>query len=257
MHFFHDDLAKKIGVDEAIFLQNLYYLCKQNLLKEKIEENSKISITMSRTKILEYQGYFSYAAVRRISQRLIELNLLETTQDKTSLSYSLTLNGWITMLFLDKESELKKIATASAKFSNTHLSNFINHLLILANDVSNLTEVLLKSTEVVSKSADIIYIENRNLIEQNRKIEKMDSENLKNFLDEIHTIILENCILKKRIEKSFENIKNYQTQIIIPAIEKYGSLNVLKALKNTSEQFLPHSSPVGNFYSNLSELNIL
>ncbi|MDX8337338.1 hypothetical protein [Candidatus Cetobacterium colombiensis] len=257
MHFFHDNLAVKIGLHEAIFLQNLYYLCKQNLLKERIEENSKISVTMSRTKILEYQEYFCQTKIRRMTKKLIDLNLMEVTKFKTNiLSYSLTLKGWVTMFFLEKESELKKIETTSAQFSNTHLSDFTNHLLILTKGVSNLTDVLFKMTELVFKRTDI-YIEDRNLIEINRKIEKMDSENLQNFLDEIDTIILENSILKKRIEKTFENIKNYQTQIIIPAIEKYGSLNVLKALKKTSEQFLPHNSPVGNFYWNLGELDII
>ncbi|WP_432205642.1 hypothetical protein ACQ9ZF_12515 (plasmid) [Cetobacterium somerae] len=259
MHFFHENLAAEIGLHEAIFLQNIYYLCKQSLLKEKIKENSKISITMSRGKILEYQKYFCYTRIRRTTQKLVKLNLMEITQDNlntNSLSYALTLKGWITMFFLEKKSELKKIATVSAQFSNTHLSDFTNHLLIWTKDVSNLTDVLFKMTGVVFKRTDI-YIENRNLIEINRKIEKMADENSENFLDEIDSIILENSILKKRIEKSFENTKNYKNKIIVPAIEKYGISKVVKALKNTSEQFLPHSSPVGNFYSNLSELNIL
>ncbi|MDX8337456.1 hypothetical protein [Candidatus Cetobacterium colombiensis] len=259
IHFFHKNLAIEIGVDEAIFLQNIYYLCKSNLLNEKLDTNSKISATLSRKKILEYQSYFSYTAVRRITQKLINLNLMEVTQDSVStnsLSYVLTLKGWITMLFLEKNSELKKIEMASAKFSNTHLSYFINQLLISAKDVSNLADVLLKSTEVVSKSADI-YINNINLIERNIKIEKIADENSENILDEIDSIILKNSILKKRIEKSFENTKNYKNKIIVPAIEKYGISKVIKALRNTSEQFLPHSSPVGNFYLNLNKLIIV
>lgn len=263
MHFFHEKLATKIGINEAIFLQNIYYLCKNNLLKEKIDKNHNISITMSRTNILEYQEYFSYTTIRSITKKLIALNLIKVDQIhksvSNSLSYSLTPKGWSVMFFLEKLGERKKIETASAKFNNTHLAIFTKDLLKRSEDVLNLTDLLSNSGEDLSKLADII-IEYRNLIERDRNIEKMSAENIENFqqyFSEIEESISQNLILKKRIEKTFEDVKNYMSEIIIPAIEKYGILKVVEAIKKTVSEFLPSYSPVFDFYANIYRLNIL
>lgn len=263
MHFFHEKLAAKIGINESIFLQNIYYLCKNNLLKEKIDKNLNISITMSRSNILEYQEYFSYATIRSITKKLINLNLIEVDQIhksvSNSLSYSLTPKGWSIMFFLEKPGERKKIETASAKFNNTHLSIFIKELLKTAKDVLNLTDLLSNSGEDLLKLADII-IEYRNLIERDRNIEKMESENIEKFqqyFSEIEESISQNLVLKKRIEKTFEDVKNYMSEIIIPAIKKYGILKVVEAIKKTVSEFLPSYSPVFDFYANIYRLNVV
>ncbi|MGL5575972.1 hypothetical protein, partial [Cetobacterium sp.] len=105
-----------------------------------------------------------------------------------------------------------------------------------------------------------IIIEYRNLIERDRNIEKMSAENIENFqqyFSEIEESISQNLILKKRIEKTFEDVKNYMSEIIIPAIEKYGILKVVEAIKKTISEFLPSYSPVFDFYANIYRLNII
>lgn len=51
MHYFHEDLAKEIGINEAIFLQNVYYLSKKKLVKETINNTLDVWIIMSGTTI--------------------------------------------------------------------------------------------------------------------------------------------------------------------------------------------------------------
>ncbi|MGL5595557.1 hypothetical protein [Cetobacterium sp.] len=163
------------------------------------------------------------------------------------------------MFFLEKLGERKKIETASAKFNNIHLSIFTKDLLKRSEDVLNLTDLLSNSGEDLSKLANII-IEYRNLIERDRNIEKMSAENIENFqqyFSEIEESISQNLVLKKRIEKTFEDVKNYMSAIIVPAIEKYGILKVVEAIKKTISEFLPSYSPVSDFYANIYRLNIV
>lgn len=260
MHFFHEKLAAKIGINEAIFLQNIYYLCKTNLLKEKIDINLNISITMSRSNILEYQEYFSYATIRNITKKLIDLNLIEIDQIyksvTNSLSYSLTLKGWAIIFSLEKKEERKKIEIASANFESTPLLKFTEQLLKTTKDVSDITDLLSNSWGDLLKLTDII-IEYRNLIEYNRNIEKIDfkdSENFQKYFYEIEDIISKNLVIKKRIEKTFEDIKSYMNKIIVPAMEKFGVVKVVEAIKKTVLEFLPSCSPVFSFYANIDKL---
>lgn len=163
------------------------------------------------------------------------------------------------MFFLEKPGERRKIETVSAKFNNTHLSIFTKELLKIAKDVLDLIDLLSNSGEDLLKLADII-IEYRNLIERDRNIEKMSAENIENFqqyFSEIEESISQNLILKKRIEKTFEDVKNYMSEIIIPAIEKFGILKVVEAVKKTVSEFLPSYSPVFDFYANIYRLNIV
>ncbi|MGL4652675.1 hypothetical protein, partial [Cetobacterium sp.] len=74
--------------------------------------------------------------------------------------------------------------------------------------------------------------------------------------NQVEEIISENSIFKKRVEKSFLTSKNFHDKVVLPTIEKYGYLKVLKALKKSVEEFLPDNSPVANFYTNLTELNV-
>ena len=69
--------------------------------------------------------------------------------------------------------------------------------------------------------------------------------------------ISQNLILKRRIEKTFKDIKNYMSAIIIPAIEKFGILKVVEAVKKTVSEFLPICSPVFDFYANIHRLNTI
>lgn len=244
MHFFHEKLATQIGINESIFLQNIYYLCKNNLLKEKIDINLNISVTMSRANILECQEYFSYATIRNITKKLLQLNLIEIDQIHKSVTNSLTTKGWLIMFFLEKNSERKKIESASAKFEYIPLLKF--------------TEQLLKETKGVLNLTDII-IEYRNLIESNRNIENMAPINLEDsqiYLSEIEDILSKNLVLKNRIEKTFKSIQNYMDKIILPAITKFGGLKVIQAIKKTISEFLPSSSPVFNFYENVEKINL-
>lgn len=262
MHFFHEKLAIEIGISDAIFLQNIYYLCKNNLLKEKIDKNLNISITMSRTNILEYQKYFSTSTIRNITKRLIKSNLIEVDQIhksvSNSLSYSITPKGWAIMFFLEKSGERRKIESAISNFDREDLLKFVEQLLKISRNVSDISDLLSNSGEELPKLADII-IEYRNLIEDNKKIEKKESKNsedLKKHFYEIENMISQNLVLKKRIEKTFENVKTYVSKIIAPAIEKFGILKVIEVVKETVSDFLPSYSPVFNFYANLERLII-
>ena len=88
----------------------------------------------------------------------------------------------------------------------------------------------------------------------------MESENTENFqqyFSEIEESISQNLVLKKRIEKTFEDVKNYMSAIIIPAIKKFGILKVVEAIKKTVSEFLPSYSPVSNFYANIYILNVV
>ena len=262
MHFFHEKLATQIGINESIFLQNIYYLCKNNLLKEKIDINLNISVTMSRANILEYQEYFSYATIRNITKKLLQLNLIEIDQIHksvtNSLSYSLTTKGWLIMFFLEKNSERKKIESASAKFEYIPLLKFTEQLLKETKGVLNLTDLLSNSKGDLFKLADII-IEYRNLIESNRNIENTAPINLEDsqiYLSEIEEILSKNLVLKNRIEKTFKSIQNYMDKIILPAITKFGGLKVIQAIKKTISEFFPSSSPVFNFYENVEKISL-
>ena len=258
MNFFHEKLATQIGINESIFLQNIYYLCKNNLLKEKIDINLNISVTMSRANILEYQEYFSYATIRNITKKLLLLNLIEIDQIHKSVTNSLTTKGWLIMFFLEKNSERKKIESASAKFEYIPLLKFTEQLLKETKGVLNLTDLLSNSKGDLFKLADII-IEYRNLIESNRNIENTAPINLEDsqiYLSEIEEILSKNLVLKNRIEKTFKSIQNYMDKIILPAITKFGGLKVIQAIKKTISEFLPSSSPVFNFYENVEKISL-
>ena len=106
MHYFHEDLAKEIGINEAIFLQNVYYLSKKKLVKETINNTLDVWIIMSGTTIKKYQGYFTASQIKTFTKNLIESDLLKKEQrclhGNNSLSYTLTDRGWIVMLYLEK-----------------------------------------------------------------------------------------------------------------------------------------------------------
>lgn len=165
----------------------------------------------------------------------------------------------VNYVFFRKTRREKKIEIASSKLNNTHLSIFTKELLKTTKEVLDLTDLLSNSGEDLSKLTDII-IEYRNLIERDRNIEKMESQNIKNYqqyFSEIEESISQNSVLKKRIEKTFEDVKNYMSTIIVPAIEKFGILKVVEAIKKTVSEFLPSYSPVFYFYANIDELNCI
>lgn len=258
MHYFHEDLAREVGINEAIFLQNVYYLSKKKLIKETINNTLDVWVIMSGTTIKKYQGYFTASQIKTFTKNLIESDLLKKEQrclhGNNSLSYTLTDRAWIIMLYLEKKCERKKFQNSLVEFNQCFWSNIFELWLKEVDYLSNSMDPWLILTKHKQELANII-IEYRTLIEQNRKIEKMPYENLENSIEEIETIISKNLVLKKRIEKTFKEVENYLNEIIIPAIEKYGGLKVVKAFEKMSEEFLPASSPVSNFYVNISELN--
>lgn len=272
MHFFNANLASTFGIEESIFLQNLYFLLKSRLLAEKVDNNLIVSITMSRTRIREFQEYFSDAVIRRITKNLLDLNIIETAQKNkrvsNSLTYSFTLKGWILMMALEKKCDRKIFNKSIVNFNNTLLSECTEHLLKIAEDLSKLTDVLLISAELDAKLADII-IEYRNLIERNRKIEKI-TEPVENEItlsekfaaidfyeqNKISEIISTNSIFKRKVEKSFSNYENFCNKVIFPSVQKYGPSEVVEALKKTVEEFSNTNSPVANFFMNLMELEL-
>lgn len=269
-HFFNEKLASSFGLDESIFLQNLYFLLKARLLAEKVDENLVVSITMSRTRIREFQRYFTDANIRRITKNLLSLNIIETTQKNkrvsNSLTYSFTLKGWLLMMALEKRCDREIFKKSIVNFDNTLLLKCTEHLLKTAEHLSELTDVLLISTELDAKLTDII-IEYRNLIERNRKIEKIKgpqkneaalSEKFSalDFYEKnkISEIISTNSIFKRKVEKSFSNYENFCDKVIFPSVEKYGPSEVVEALKKTVGEFSNANSPVANFFMNLMEL---
>ncbi|MGL5988210.1 hypothetical protein [Cetobacterium sp.] len=112
MHFFNENLALKIGINESIFLQNIYYLSKKRIIFDKNIDN-ELWLKMSSTKIQEFQPYFSRSEIRTLIKNLVKNDLLIKNQNNkrvtNTMSYALTYRGWILMLSLEKKSELKKI----------------------------------------------------------------------------------------------------------------------------------------------------
>lgn len=254
MHFFHEKLAAKIGINEAIFLQNIYYLCKNSLLKDKPEKFLDIWISLSSSTIEKYQPYFTRSITRTLTKNLIEMNLLKKCQrnskgDKT-LSYSLTDRGWILMLSLENKANLTKFKTSLGEFDQPYWLNIINLWLNTISLWSNSLEpwpILIKSEEDLAN----IIIEYRN-IENNRIIEKKDNNKID--FEQINQLISENLVFKKSIEKNFMSIRNYFNTIIFPAMQKFGDLKVLKALKKTISESFGVFSPVFTLYANIDEL---
>lgn len=268
MHFFNENLALKIGINESIFLQNIYYLSKKRKIFDKNIDN-ELWLKMSSTKIQEFQPYFSRAEIRTLIKNLIKHDLLIKNQNNKKVtntsSYALTYRGWILMLSLEKKIELKKIKENLVNLDDASWSYLFEHLLKDANELAKSTNPWFILTKDCTDLANII-IEYRNLIEKNKIIEKIkenddpeidffDSLNF-DIENQVEEIISENSIFKKRVEKSFLTSKNFHDKVVLPTIEKYGYLKVLKALKKSVEEFLPNNSPVANFYTNLTKLNV-
>ncbi len=268
MHFFNASLAKKIGINESIFLQNIYYLSKQKILFNK-NSSDELWLKMSSTKIQEFQPYFSRAEIRTLIKNLIKYNLLTKNQNNkrvsNTMSYALTYRGWVLMLSLEKKNDLKKFKESLVNLDEAPWSYLLEHLLKEVNELAKSTNPWLILTKDCTDLANII-IEYRNLIEKDRTIEKIKGEGDPevSFFDslnfdienQVEKIIAENSLFKKRVEKSFSTAKNFYYKVILPTVEKYGYLKVLKALKKCVEEFLPSNSPVANFYTNLTKLNV-
>ncbi|MCQ9627988.1 hypothetical protein HS141_13730 [Cetobacterium somerae] len=264
MHFFHEKLAAKIGLYESIFLQNIYYLAKVNLVKKRNENTLDIWICLSSSTIEKYQPYFTRSKIRTLTKNLIEMDLLKkckrNSNGDNTFSYALTDRGWMLMLSLESKPNLKKFQSSLVQFDQHQWLNIINLWLNAAKPWLNSPDPWLILTKPMQDLANII-IEYRN-IENNRNIEKMDSENFEKKADdyedyffEIENMISQNYILKKRIEKTFEDVNNYINLIINPAVRKFGALNVVEAFKKTVSDFLPSYSPVFFLYKNLDKLN--
>lgn len=268
MHFFNANLAGKIGINESIFLQNIYYLSKKRVIFDK-DIDDELWLKMSSTKIQEFQPYFSRAEIRTLIKNLMKHDLLVKNQKiqraTNTSSYALTYRGWVLMLSLEKKNELKKIKENLVDLNDAPWSYLLQHLLKDANELVKSTNPWLILTKDCTDLTNII-IEYRNLIEKNRTIEKIKGEvdSEVSFFDslnfdiqnQVEEIISENSIFKKRVEKSFSTAKNFYNKVVLPTIEKYGYLKVLKALKKSVEEFLPSNSPVANFYTNLTKLNV-
>lgn len=263
MHFFDERVAQLIGVNESIFLQNLYYLAKKNLFDSKFD-GDKIWIKISTTKIIEIQPYFSRSTIRTVVKNLIEKDLLITTQqDKNTslntLSYALTSKSWALMLFCESKHTRDVIRSKIQVLEPLTLSHLANHWLKLAELLSESTNPLLNLAKLWSDLANII-IDNRYLID-NRIIKKINKEVIKSLDEdyelnrEIDILILENSTFERRILKTFVKVKTFKSEIIYPTIEKYGTSEALIALKKTSDEFLQHKSPVAEFYKNLRQIN--
>ncbi|MGL5356695.1 MAG: hypothetical protein ACRDAQ_09190 [Cetobacterium sp.] len=266
MHFFDEHLAEKIGINESIFLQNLYYLSKKNLIQEhKTFNEEDIWVTMSTSTIQNFQPYFTRSIIRTIIKKLEERDLIVKHQFEkrmtNTFSYTLTDRAWILMLTIDKKSDIKKLTASCAENSHAQwrnaLSNWLNHSEQLAK-IANLWLILAVDMQNLAN----IYIDNRNLIESNRNIEfsdlekneKKDSSYTGEFNEEIHEILVSNNDFKRRVEKTFLGIDKFRDEIIIPSIERNGYLKSIEALKKAVERHLPHISPVANFRTYLMEL---
>lgn len=267
MHFFDERLATEIGVNESIFLQNLYYFSKKSLLEGKADSNNSVWVKMSITKIIELQPYFTRSSIRTIIKKLKDLNLIVTEQQdlkssNNTSSYALTPLSWALMFFLEKRCDREALKQKIDKLERFSLSRFAKVLVKIAENLSDTTNGLSKIANSLLNLANI-EIDNRFLIE-NRKSkiitteEKEFSENLEENYEvnkEIDILILENSTFERRILKTFLKLKKYKSEVLYPAIIKNGVSDTLIALKITSEGFLQHKSPVAEFYKNLGSLN--
>lgn len=269
MHFFNENLAFRIGKNESIFLQNLYYICKKKIVCDN-GSNENIWIKMSYTKIQEFQPYFTRSEIRTLLKNLLENGLLVKSQtDKrvsNTMSYSLTYRCWVLMLSQEKKYELKKLEKDLAKCNEGVLSFLLKTMLNDANVLAKSNNPWSILTEDCKELANII-IEYRTFIEKDRNIEKTGDKNISdektfvNYFDpyienKIIEIISENSTFKRKVEKTFNNYENFCNKVVFPAIEKHGSSEVLEALKKSVEGFLGHNSPVATFFMNLNVLEL-
>lgn len=259
MHFFDERLATHLGVNEAIFMQNLYYLSKKELLAETLVLKKEIWINISNTKIQELQPYFTRSTIRTITSRLIKFKFLEKKQlnkkQTNTLSYSLTDKAWIIMFSLENKENRKNLKKSIQKLECLDWLNLASSWLKSANDWlkltnhwSNLTKDWLELTNIIIDNRFLIDINRKNYFETTFENEKLDVE--------IDMIINKNKIFEKRITKTFSEVSNFKNNILYDAVQKYGVSDVLKALEKTSETFLQHNSPVALFFANLTELQI-
>ncbi|MGL5989326.1 hypothetical protein [Cetobacterium sp.] len=250
MHFFDEKLAHEIGLSEAIFLQNLYYLAKTYILRDMKTDKDDVWIKLSTATIQKFQSYFSRSMIRTLTKNLLEEELIKKVQMNKSttnaFSYSLTNRGWILMMALDSKVEIKKLKSVAEEFSSSKTSKMVLGFLKSAEKLKsreNIFSILSENSETLENSVETKVVQKS--IELIKTLEVEQSE-------EIAEIILESSTFKKRVERTFSAVENYKNLCLIPAIEKHGYSNVIIALKKTVQHFTAPFSPVANFYCNLN-----
>ncbi len=292
MHFFNDILATKVGIHEAIFLQNLYFLLKRRVLEFSVEPNKDLWIKLSSTRLQEFQPYFTRSQLRTIVKNLTNVNFVESTKrhlDYSSnvFSYTLTAKGWAFMIFLDTYESQEKLKEVAKTVENQSWGKNLELWLFLAKSLAKLDNPWLKLNKDWQLLANI-YIEDRYLINnidlnnnilnildsdtdsnkkdnQNNKINISKSgdedfssdvstsiENKSSFELEVNRIFENSYEFKRKVLKTFEAIENFKEKVLYPSVEKYSYSNVIKALKKVAENFFGYMSPVAEFFAVLN-----
>ena len=77
-HSFNIDIAKKVGIEEAIFLNNLYYWIHKNAANNKMFFDGSYWTYNTKQAYAELFPYMGYSKVKRVINTLTEANIIKT-----------------------------------------------------------------------------------------------------------------------------------------------------------------------------------
>lgn len=183
-HHFSVELATIYGLEEAVFLSNLFFWSGNNLLTNRNVEKGKVWIKLSRAKIQEYHPYFSTGIIRSITKKLKEHDLIETTRGKNYLSYTLTSKGWLYCLELIEQDEKR-----------TKVKMKLQNIRRIDSPINDQEELINSLSEKISTNSLL-----------NTKIKKVYTNSNK-FLNHIFNLYLDNYSSKEinlAMEKTIE-----------------------------------------------------
>lgn len=196
-HSFSVELGTAYGVYEALFLMNLYFWLKMNLIKRQQIFDGKVWAEFPLRKVMERQPYFTESSLRTVIKNLKnnKMIIMAKKQGRNILSYTLTDQGWSTMLKND-----------------------------FTKEKSNITRELERLNPKKLK------------IEENKSIEiekkEYSADRTSSLLEKIKKRLNGNELINKRICKNFGTIENFIENIIGPSVEEYGKNIVDRAFEN-------------------------
>ncbi len=196
MHYFHENLAVAIGLSEAVFIQNLYYLLKRRLLEIGFDQNKNLWVKLSSTRLSEFQPYFTRSQLRTIVRNLLVLGVVQNEKkhlqyNSNTLSYTLTTKGWAYMIYLDSFENQEKLKEVILKCKHQSWSKQGELWLFLAKTLAISDRPWLNLAKDWSNLANI-YIEDRYLID--------NIENTKNILK----LLDSSTFINKKYEKNID-----------------------------------------------------
>jgi len=75
-HYVDDEIARKIGIQEAMVLNKLKFLAEQNLYKDGVMELDEVYLSASHTYLHKRMSCINPRKIKRVMKRLRDLNLI-------------------------------------------------------------------------------------------------------------------------------------------------------------------------------------